>query len=61
VLWPGRRLRPVAELLDDAAAERKLAALRRYRTQFPALDAAPLRRLSEPLWRRHEVFWALET
>jgi LmbE family N-acetylglucosaminyl deacetylase len=59
--WPVQRTRPAAARLDDAAAERKLAALRRYRSQFAALDAAPLRRLSEPLWRRHEVFWALET
>jgi LmbE family N-acetylglucosaminyl deacetylase len=56
---PGRAgaLRPQVQALDDTAAERKLAALRCYRTQFDALDAAPLRRVSDPLWRRYEVFW----
>jgi hypothetical protein len=59
VPWPADRLRAQVERLPDPMAERKLAALRAYRTQFPALDLPPMRRLSDPLWRRYEVLWEL--
>jgi hypothetical protein len=32
-----------------------------YDTQFDGLDAAPHHRLSNPLWRRYEVRWELQT
>jgi LmbE family N-acetylglucosaminyl deacetylase len=46
----------VARLGDDDAAA-KLAALRTYRSQFPALDAGPLQLLSNPAVHAFELFW----
>jgi LmbE family N-acetylglucosaminyl deacetylase len=46
----------VVRLTDEQAA-RKLAAMRMYRTQFPALDAGPIGMLSNPLIHGFEVFW----
>ena len=43
--------------LTDEQAERKLAAMRAYRTQFRALDAGAIGVLSNPLIHRFEVFW----
>ena len=58
---PGRDLcqRQSAEVVrltgDEATA--KLAAMRAYRTQFPALDGGPIGRLSNPAVHAFEVFW----
>jgi LmbE family N-acetylglucosaminyl deacetylase len=46
--------------LSDSQAERKLAAMRAYRTQFPALDAGAVGVLSNPLIHRFEVCWELQ-
>ena len=46
----------VVRLTEEQAA-RKLAAMRMYRTQFPALDAGPIGMLSNPLIHGFEVFW----
>lgn len=43
--------------LDDAAASRKLEAMRTYRTQFPTLDRGPVGSLSNPAIHRYEVLW----
>jgi len=53
-----QRARVVA--LDEARAAAKLAALRCYRTQLPALDGGPLAYLSNPRAHGFEVFWELE-
>jgi LmbE family N-acetylglucosaminyl deacetylase len=45
--------------LDDAAAERKLEAMRAYATQFPTLDRGPIGNLSNPAIHRHEALWEL--
>lgn len=45
--------------LDEAAADAKLAALRRYRTQFPSLDRGPIGQIANPLVHPFEVFWDL--
>lgn len=45
--------------LDDATAERKLEAMRAYRTQFPALDRGPIGNISHPEVHRYEVLWGL--
>lgn len=46
----------IVRLPSDAAA-RKLAALRRYRSQFAVLDRGPLRQLSDPRIHAVEVLW----
>jgi LmbE family N-acetylglucosaminyl deacetylase len=46
--------------LTDEQAERKLAAMRAYRTQFTALDAGAIGVLSNPLIHGFEVFWKVE-
>jgi LmbE family N-acetylglucosaminyl deacetylase len=45
--------------LDDAAAEAKLAAMRTYATQFPALDYGSRGLLADPEIHRFEVVWQL--
>ncbi|HYH59630.1 MAG TPA: hypothetical protein VD790_10490 [Thermoleophilaceae bacterium] len=45
------------ERLDDTTAAAKLAAMRRYRTQFPTLDRGPVGNISNPEIHRYEVFW----
>ena len=45
--------------LDDRAAEAKLAAMRCYRSQLPALDGGDARLVSRPEVNRFEVFWEL--
>lgn len=50
-------LEPDVHRLDDAERERKLAAVRTYRTQFPALEAQF--GLTAPDVLRHEVTWRL--
>jgi LmbE family N-acetylglucosaminyl deacetylase len=61
VMWPVERMAARVVPLPPPEADAKLASLRRYRTQFDALDSAPLGRLSDPLWRSREVFWDLRT
>jgi LmbE family N-acetylglucosaminyl deacetylase len=46
----------IVRLTPDQAAA-KLGALRRYRTQFRALDQGPLRAISRPEIHGFEVFW----
>lgn len=43
--------------LTPEEAERKLEAMRAYRTQFPALNGGANDRLANPAIRRYEVFW----
>lgn len=45
--------------LDDDQAAAKLAAMRTYRTQFPALSGGEAGVLDEPAIHRHEVSWQL--
>jgi LmbE family N-acetylglucosaminyl deacetylase len=45
--------------LDDAAAAAKLAALRCYETQMPALSYGGRDLLADPEIHRYEVFWEL--
>ena len=47
------------QVLTDAQAAAKLEAMRTYASQFPALDGAPLGRLSHPQIHRHEVLWSV--
>jgi LmbE family N-acetylglucosaminyl deacetylase len=47
------------ERLDDAAAAAKLAAMRCYATQFPALDGGAKHMLADPAVHRFEVRWDL--
>jgi LmbE family N-acetylglucosaminyl deacetylase len=49
------------ERLDDAAAGRKLEAMRAYATQFPTLDRGPVGALSNPAIHRYEVRWDVRT
>lgn len=49
-------LRPQVHPLDDAAHERKLAAVGAYRTQLPALEAE-FGVMSRPDVLRYEVVW----
>jgi len=43
--------------LDDTQQRRKVAAMRTYRTQFPILEAGPLRRLTHPTLVPFELIW----
>lgn len=52
------KLRPDVHRLDNAAHARKLAAVRAYRTQVPALEAA-FGLLSRPDILRYEIVWLL--
>jgi LmbE family N-acetylglucosaminyl deacetylase len=47
------------ERLDDDAAAAKLAAMRSYRTQFPALNGGAKQMLADPAVHRFEVRWEL--
>jgi hypothetical protein len=66
VLWranpfiPDRSEARVVALGEKSAAA-KLAAMRAYRSQLPALDAGPLRAVSNPAVHGFEVFWDLRT
>jgi len=46
--------------LDPEQAAAKLAAMRSYGSQFPALELAPLGRLSHPYVHGHEVLWTVD-
>ena len=46
--------------LDDAQIAAKLAAMKRYRTQFPLLNHGPLRLLEHPLVLPWEVTWTVD-
>lgn len=50
--------RPRAIALDEDAQQRKVEAMRTYRTQFAALEAGGQRRLTHPELVRCEVVWA---
>jgi len=50
---------PEPHRLTDAQAAAKLVAMRAYASQFPALDNAPVGRLSHPHIHRHEVLWSV--
>ena len=61
---PGRDLcqrhsAKVARLTEDEA-KAKLAAMRTYRTQFPALDGGAIGRLSNPAVHAFEVSWPVQ-
>jgi LmbE family N-acetylglucosaminyl deacetylase len=56
---PDRRGARVVALGDQRSAA-KLAALRAYRSQLPALDAGPLEALSNPGIHGFEVFWEVQ-
>lgn len=43
--------------LDSGMQERKLALMRIYASQFPAMEAGPSRNLTHPERIRHEVWW----
>jgi LmbE family N-acetylglucosaminyl deacetylase len=45
--------------IDGERADRKLQAMRAYRTQVSALDGGPIGLLTNPAVHRFEVFWAL--
>lgn len=47
------------ERLDDDDAAAKLAAMRSYRTQFPALNGGAKQMLADPAVHRFEVRWEL--
>jgi LmbE family N-acetylglucosaminyl deacetylase len=55
----GRLRDAVVVRLTDEQAESKLAAMRAYRTQFPALDAGAIGVLSNPEIHRFEVLWGV--
>jgi LmbE family N-acetylglucosaminyl deacetylase len=57
--WHRVLLKAEAVTLDEARSTAKLAAMRAYDSQFPALDAAPVGRLSSPAIHGHEVFWTV--
>jgi hypothetical protein len=46
-----------AVALGETRSQRKLAAMRAYGTQFPAVDGGPVGRLSNPKVHGYEVFW----
>lgn len=55
--WTGSLGKPrVVEFTEDEQ-ERKIAAMRTYRTQFPALEAGARRRLTDPELVRFELIW----
>ena len=54
-----RPARPRPVILEHEAAAHKLEGMRRYRTQFPALDGVVLGILSNPAIYRFETFWEL--
>jgi LmbE family N-acetylglucosaminyl deacetylase len=60
--WPGCAprldgLAPEPHALTEAEFERKLRALRSYRSQLGVLERAFQRRLDDPVLLRHEVVW----
>jgi hypothetical protein len=57
---PGRP-EPDVRTLDADAVERKLAALREYRTQWGAFNGGPLGIVEHPAVRGYEVAWWLRT
>ena len=48
---------PVVHVLASGEQRRKLEAMRMYRTQFPAIEEGPSRRLSHPRRISFEVTW----
>lgn len=58
---PARNLLvPVARALEHREQRRKLEAMRTYRSQFPALEEGPSRRLSHPHRVGFEVAWEFD-
>lgn len=57
----GERDRARVVRLSPKQAQRKLAAIRAYRTQFPMLDRGPIGLLTNPKIHGFEVFWPLPT
>lgn len=55
----GAGMTPVVARLDAGQAERKLAAVRCYRTQLAALEEGPVGRVSHPRLRGFELAWRL--
>jgi len=53
----GTSLEPQVRRLGTAEAGRKLAAMRTYRTQFPAVNGGPLGIMERDDVLRHEVSW----
>ena len=61
--WPAAApeldgLAPEPHALEPAAFERKLRAIRRYRSQLGALERAFRRPIDDPVLLRYEVVWA---
>ena len=50
-------LEPVVAHLDDAERTAKLAALRCYESQWPALEGGPHTRISNPAISAYELRW----
>ena len=57
---PRDALRVTVGTLTEREADRKLAALRTYRTQFASLNSGMINRFGNPAVRRHEVFWSID-
>lgn len=55
--WPRAKLHARVEVLDEAECASKLATLRRYRSQFAALNGGPLGLLTHDAVRAREVTW----
>lgn len=53
-------LAPVVHFLEPGEQLRKLGAMRMYRTQFPAIEEGPSRRLSHPRRIGFEVTWRFD-
>lgn len=54
---PPDQLEPVVARFDEAEREAKLAAARRYASQWSALEGGPHRRMSNPAVSAYEVRW----
>jgi LmbE family N-acetylglucosaminyl deacetylase len=57
---PRSALASRVQRLDDEQMAAKLAAMKRYRTQFPLLNQGPVRLLEHPLVLPWEVAWSVE-
>ena len=56
----GSALTPRVHRLDEGQMSAKLAAMRRYGTQFPLLNQGPVGLLEHPMILPWEVFWSVE-
>ena len=56
----GSALSPRVHRLDEGQMSAKLAAMKRYGTQFPLLNQGPIGLLEHPMVLPWEVFWSVE-